>query len=75
METCLGDLQLNGCMIYLDDIVFAATPEEHLQWLHAVFEKLKVAGLKLNFQNQSNLPGTNSFKGRHSKWHQENWGY
>ena len=29
METCLGDLHLNWCLIYLDDIiVFAKTQEE-----------------------------------------------
>ena len=32
METCLGDLHLNWCIIYLDDIViFSRTPEEHLE--------------------------------------------
>ena len=31
METCLGDLHLNWCKIYLDDVViFSRTPEEHL---------------------------------------------
>ena len=32
METCLGDLHLNWCIIYLDDVViFSRTPEEHLE--------------------------------------------
>ena len=32
METCLGDLYLNWCIIYLDDVViFSRTPEEHLE--------------------------------------------
>ena len=32
METCLGDLHLNWCIIYLDDVViFSTTPEEHLE--------------------------------------------
>ena len=48
MESCLGELHLSWCIIYLDDIiVFSQTPEEHLVGLQAVFDKLKVAGLKL----------------------------
>ena len=48
MESCLGDLHLNWCLIYLDDvIVFSKTPEEHLDRLKVVFEKLTEAGLKL----------------------------
>ena len=48
METYLGDLQLNWCLIYLDDvIVFSQMTREHLTQLRAVFEKLKIAGLKL----------------------------
>ena len=32
METCLGDLHLNWCIVYLDDVViFSGTPEEHLE--------------------------------------------
>ena len=48
MESCLGDLHLNWCIIYLDDIiVFSRTPQEHVQRLHRVFAKLASAGLKL----------------------------
>ena len=48
MEFCLGELHLNWCIIYLDDIiVFSRTPEEHVHRLKAVFEKLRAAGLKL----------------------------
>ena len=48
METCLGDLHLNWCIIYLDDVViFSRTPEEHLERLDAVFTKIGEAGLKL----------------------------
>ena len=48
MESCLGELHLNLCIIYLDDIiVFSQTPEEHLHRLKVVFNKLKAAGLKL----------------------------
>ena len=48
METCLGDLNLNWCIIYLDDIViFLKDPASHLERLEAVFQKLEQAGLKL----------------------------
>ena len=34
MESCLGDMHLKWCIIYLDDIiVFSKTPEEHIQRL------------------------------------------
>ena len=48
MESCLSDLHLNWCIIYLDDvIVFSKTPEEHIARLEAVFKKISDAGLKL----------------------------
>ena len=48
MESCLGDMHLNWCIIYLDDvIVFSKTPEDHLVRLKCVFQKLREAGLKL----------------------------
>ena len=48
MESCCGELHLNWCIIYLDDItVFSQTPEEHLHRHKAVFNKLKEVGLKL----------------------------
>ena len=48
MEPCLGELQLNWCIIYLDAIiVFSRTPKEHLHRLKAVFSKLRAAGFKL----------------------------
>ena len=47
MQSCLGNLHLQYCIIYLDDIiVFSKTPE-HLTRLWAVFEKCKKAELKL----------------------------
>ena len=34
MESCLGDLHLNWCIIYLDDIiVFSESPGEHVKRL------------------------------------------
>ena len=48
MQSCLGNLHLQYCIIYLDDIiVFSKTPEEHLDRFRAVFEQLKKAELKL----------------------------
>ena len=48
MESCLGELHLNWCIIYLDDIiVFSKTPKEHVERLRGVFNKLVRAGLKL----------------------------
>ena len=43
METCLGELHLQWCIIYLDDrIIFSKTPKEHSTRLRAE------AGPKLN---------------------------
>ena len=48
MQSYLGNLHLQSCIIYLNDvIVFSKTLEEHVFRLRVVFEKLKQAGLKL----------------------------
>ena len=48
METYLGDLHLNWCIIYLDNVViFFKSPEEHIEQLDAVLTKIEDAGLKL----------------------------
>ena len=48
MESCLGELHLNWCIIDLDNIiVFFTTPEEHLERLRGVFDKLAKGCLKL----------------------------
>ena len=48
MHDCLGDLNMNWCIVYLDDIIiFSDTQEEHIKRLEAVFQKLMAAGLKL----------------------------
>ena len=48
VESCLGELHLNWCIIYLVDIiVFSWTPEEHVHRLRAVLYKLRAAGLNL----------------------------
>ena len=39
MQSCLGNLHLQKCIIYLDDIIiFSKMPKEHLDRLRAVFE-------------------------------------
>ncbi|XP_063820175.1 uncharacterized protein LOC135062022 [Pseudophryne corroboree] len=48
MERCLGDLNFEALLIYLDDIiVFAATLEEHFARLDRVLQRLEEYGLKL----------------------------
>ena len=48
MHDCLGESNMNWCIVYLDDIIiFSDTKEEHLKRLEAVFQKLCAAGLKL----------------------------
>ena len=48
MHDYLGELNMNWCIVYLDDIIiFSDTKEEHLKRLEAVFQKLCAAGLKL----------------------------
>ena len=47
MESCLGEMHLKWCIIYIDDIiVFSKTPE-HIERLRGVFKKLSAAGLRL----------------------------
>ena len=64
MESCLGELHLNWCIIYLDDIiVFSRTPKVHPHRLKAVISTLRAAGLKLKptkcdlFRQQINYLG------------------
>ena len=42
MESCLSDLHLNWCIIYLDDVIVF-----YITRLEAVFKKISDAGLKL----------------------------
>ena len=49
METCIGDLYLTYCLLYLDDvIIYSRTYEEQMQRLEAVMQRIREAGLKLN---------------------------
>ena len=48
MQNCLGKLNLQYALIYLDDvIVYSKTPEEHLKRLQAVLDRFAMSGLKL----------------------------
>ena len=48
MDIVMSGLNLEICLVYLDDIiVYAKTPEQHLQHLATVCGRLSDAGLKL----------------------------
>ena len=48
MESYLGDLHLNFCIIYLDDIImYSKTPSENINRLQKLSKKLTDADLKL----------------------------
>ena len=48
MQNCLGKLNLQYALIYLDDvIVYSRTPEDHLKQLQAVLDQFALNGLKL----------------------------
>ena len=52
MDTCLGDLNLHWCIIYLDDtVIFSKDPASHFERLEAVFQTSEEAGLKLKPSN------------------------
>lgn len=49
METCMGDMNLKECLLFLDDIlIFSSTFTGHLDWLQSVFQRLHDYMLKLN---------------------------
>ena len=79
MESCLGELHLDWCIIYLDDIIiFSKNPDDHITRLEGVFEKLAKAGLKLKpskcefFRSSLKYLGHIVSKGRHSHRSKEN---
>ena len=40
MESCLGEMHLNWCIIYLDDvIIFSKTPDKHIERLRGILQK------------------------------------
>ncbi|GFV21373.1 retrovirus-related Pol polyprotein from transposon 17.6 [Trichonephila clavipes] len=49
METVLGGLSYEACLVYFDDIIIVGRSfEEHLKNIRRVLQKLKVANLKLS---------------------------
>ena len=52
IENCLGEIYLQWCIIYLENIIiFSKTPKNHTVHLRGVFDKLACSGLKLNPAN------------------------
>ena len=71
MQNCLSELNLIYCLVYLDDIVvFSWMAEEHLHWLHVVFDWFREYNLKLKpsersfFQRGDQLSGASGPQGR-----------
>ena len=49
MDSVLAGPQWSACLVYIDDIIIMGRSfEEHLENLQQVFERLKLAGLKLH---------------------------
>ena len=49
MQRVLGDLHLNGCVVYIDDLnIYTKTEKEHEDMLEKVFQRIREAGLKLS---------------------------
>ena len=47
MQKCLGELNLQYALIYLDDVImYSHMPEDHLKWLQAVLDRFALNGLK-----------------------------
>jgi len=48
MDMVLAGLNFDVCLIYLDDIIiYSTTPEQHIERLRSVLQRLRGAGLKL----------------------------
>ena len=47
MELVLTGLHWSSCLVYIGDIIFSSTVQEHFQRLLEVFERLRSAGLKV----------------------------
>ena len=47
MQNCMGELNFVYCLIYLDHLIVFSRTEEHLHWLHVIFDWLREYNLKL----------------------------
>ena len=47
MQSCLEELNLTYCLIYLDDVIYTKDEEEHLDRLRTIFERFRRDNLKL----------------------------
>jgi hypothetical protein len=66
MEACLGELVLETCLIYIDDIiVFSDTENSHLARLRAVFERIREYGLKMRPHKCTFFSPTVDYLGHH----------
>ena len=66
MQKCLSKLNLIYCLVYLDDIIiFLQMAEEHLHWLHVVFDWFREYNLKLKPSK------CNFLRRRSTTWHIE----
>ena len=64
MDVLMTGLNLDICLVYLDDIVvFSTTIEQHLERLEAVLTRLKSAGLKMKPEKFDKLQKSVSFLG------------
>lgn len=64
MDNVLKDLLGKVCLVYMDDIiVFPTSLQEHLNSLTAVFDKLRIANLKIQLQKSVFLQKEVSFLG------------
>jgi len=64
MNLALNGLNFNMCLVYLDDIiVYSATVEEHLVRLRKLFDRLRIADLKLKPSKCSLLRAEVNFLG------------
>ena len=75
METCLGDLNLHWCIMYLDHIViFSKDPVSHLKRLKAVIWKMEEAGVKTKTFKMWAIPEAVSLSGAcHLCWRSSHW--